>query len=88
MGVKLTRKGLPAGSWHWQALPKPFFSKRNVVVVVVVVGLGGMCVWFESFVISELKVWKGRMISASTSRVALGTSKNPRGNNKISTGNK
>ena len=39
--VKLTRKGLPAGSWHWQALPKTFFSKRIVVVVVVVVGLGG-----------------------------------------------
>ena len=39
--VKLTRKGLPAVSWHWQALPKTFFSKRIVVVVVVVVGLGG-----------------------------------------------
>ena len=23
--VKLTRKGLPAVSWHWQALPKTFF---------------------------------------------------------------
>ena len=43
--VKLTRKGLPAGSWHWQALPKTFFSKRIVVVVVVVVGLG---VWGNS----------------------------------------
>ena len=38
--MKLTRKGLPAVSWHWQALPKTFFSKRIVVVVVVVVGLG------------------------------------------------
>ena len=38
--MKLTRKGLPAGSWHWQALPKTFFSKR-IVVAVVVVGLGG-----------------------------------------------
>ena len=41
VGAKLARKGLPAGSWHWQALPKTFFSKRIVVVVVVVVGLGG-----------------------------------------------
>ena len=41
-GAKLARKGLPAGSWHWQALPKTIFSKRIVVVVVVVVGLGGL----------------------------------------------
>ena len=44
VGAKLARKGLPAGSWHWQALPKTIFSKRIVVVVVVVVvvvGLGG-----------------------------------------------
>ena len=41
VGAKLARKGLPAASWHWQALPKSHFSKRIVVVVVVVVGLGG-----------------------------------------------
>ena len=38
VGAKLARKGLPAASWHWQALPKSHFSKRIVVVVVVVVG--------------------------------------------------
>ena len=42
VGAKLARKGLPAASWHWQALLKPYFSKRIVVVVVVVVGLGGV----------------------------------------------
>ena len=42
VGAKLARKGLPAASWHWQALPKSHFSKRIVVVVVVVVGLGGV----------------------------------------------
>ena len=46
VGAKLARKGLPAGSWHWQALPKTIFSKRIVVVVVVVVGLGGF--WGEA----------------------------------------
>ena len=40
--AKLARKGLPALSWHWQALPKKIFSKRIVVVVVAVVGLGGV----------------------------------------------
>ena len=27
-GEQLARKGLPAVSWHWQALPKTFFSKK------------------------------------------------------------
>ena len=25
VGAKLARKGLPAGSWHWEALPKTRF---------------------------------------------------------------
>ena len=56
-GAKLARKGLPAGSLHWQALPKTIFSKRIVVVVVVVVGLGGQALrcggcWISSWTTS------------------------------------
>ena len=57
--MKLARKGLPAGSWHWQASPKVFFSKRMVVVVVV----GGLGFGGEAY--SEGPVPAGELALAS-----------------------
>ena len=40
VGAKLSRKGLPAVSWHWQALPKPFFPKELLLSLWFKLGLG------------------------------------------------
>ena len=43
--VEACSKGLPARSWHWQALPQTNFFQIVIVVDVVVAGLG---VWVEA----------------------------------------
>ena len=39
--VKLTRKGLPAVSWHWQALPNFFCLKELLLSLSLLLGLEG-----------------------------------------------
>ena len=49
VGAKLARKGLPAMSWHWQALPKSFFPKELLLSLWLLLGYympGSVCYYF------------------------------------------